>query len=105
MGDTDTLNLPVAINQEFEFHPSESPFHMTNVLTTYGKVVASPGCTVDVIYDDKIQPKSGYHTGRVTVTAHNDCGPGSCISVVHMDSHYDAASECRIKYNDECSVA
>lgn len=103
IGGTDTLNTPVAKKSVFYFHPDESPFHVTNVLTTYSKVVASAGCTVDVVYDDKIPSRYGYYTGSMAIHAHADCGPDSCINFEYLDSKYNAAGVCRVQFSDKCS--
>ena len=104
VGGTDTLNTPVATSSTFHFHTDNSPFHVTNVLTTYSKVVASPGGTVDVSYDTKIPPRFGFHTGSMTITTHADCAPDACINFEYLDSRYNAAGQCRIRFSDQCST-
>ena len=104
MGGTDTLNTPVAEGSVFYFHPDRSPFHVTNVLTTYSKVTTTPGCTVDVSYDTKIPPRFGFHTGAVTITTHADCGPDACINFEYLDPKYNAAGVCRVRFSNQCSA-
>ena len=104
VGGTETLNTPVATSSTYHFHPTTSPFHVTNVLTTYGKVVSSPGCTVDVKYDTKIPPVNGFHTGAIEITAHPDCGEGACIGFEFLDASYNAAGVCRVKFSNECAA-
>ena len=102
IGGTDSLNLPVAHSQTYNFHPENSPFQATSVLTTYSKVTASPGCTIDVVYDNKISPQSGFHTGVASITAHSDCGAGSCLNFEFLDASYNEAGKCRVKFSDRC---
>jgi hypothetical protein len=78
---------------------------MTFVHTTYSRVVATPGCTIRVEYDDRIIPTSGHHVGRATIYTESDCGPDACIGTKNLDSSYDAASECRVHYSDTCALA
>ena len=104
VGGTDTLNTAAAPSQIFYFHPTSSPFHVTNVLTTYSRVTTSAGCTVDVNYDTKIPPMSGFHTGAITITAHSDCGAGSCINFEFLSGAYNAAGVCRFMFSDQCAA-
>ena len=102
VGGTNTLNTPVASDAVFYFHPDTSPFHVTNVLTTYSTVTASPGCTIDVAYDTKIPPRFGFHTGAAVVTPHADCGPGACLHFEYLDPAYNAAGVCRVRFSEQC---
>jgi hypothetical protein len=104
IGGTETLNTATAPGAVFYFHPTNSPFHVTNVLTTYSRVTSSPGCTVDVAYDTKIPPRFGFHTGAITITAHPDCGANACINFEYLDSKYNAAGNCRIRFSDQCAA-
>lgn len=103
VGGTDTLNTAVAPSQDFYFHPTTSPFHMTDVLTTYSKVTSSNGCVLDVGYDVKIRPRFGFHTGAITIMAHSGCSAGDCINFEFLESRYDAAGKCRIRFSEECA--
>jgi hypothetical protein len=103
-GGTATLNTAAAPTQTFYFHPTTSPFHVTNVLTTYSRVTSSPGCTVDVRYDDKIPPRYGYHTGVATITPHSDCGPNSCLNLEFVDPEYNANGVCRVRFSEQCAA-
>lgn len=104
IGGTETLNTAAAPSSIFYFHPTNSPFSVTNVLTTYTKVSASSGCTIDVAYDTKIEPRYGYHTGAISITAHSDCGADACINFEFLDPKYNAAGACRIKFSDQCAA-
>jgi len=104
VGGTDTLNTAVALTQPHFFHPTTSPFHTTSVLTTYSKITASPGCTVDVVYNTKIPAQFGFHTGLATITAHPDCAEGACINIEFLDPLYNAAGACRFMFSDQCAA-
>ena len=101
VGSTDNLNLPIAHTQTYTFHPSNSPFDTTSVLTTYSKVVAT--CPVTVVYDDKIPPINGFHTGHTTIIADPSCGQGDCISFQFLEGAHDPSGVCRIVYSDVCA--
>ena len=105
IGGTETLNTAVAPSSTYYFHPTSAPFPVTNVLTTYSRVTSSPGCTVDVVYDTKIPPRFGYHTGAMQITPPSDCGVDSCINFEYLDPAYNAAAVCRIKFNAQCATA
>lgn len=102
LGTTDTLNTGTAPSDHFYFGNSE--FYVTNVLSTYAKVVPSDGCTVAVQYDTKIPPRFGYHTGTTKITPGAGCGPGSCINFEYLDSKYNDAGNCRIQFSDRCAA-
>ena len=104
VGGTETLNTNVATSQQHFFHPTTSPFHVTSVLTTYSKITASEGCTIDVVYDVKIRNQFGFHTGLATITAHSDCGEGACININNMNAAYNAAGQCRFMFSAQCAA-
>jgi len=104
IGGTETLNTAVAPGATYYFHPTNSPFHVTNVLTTYSRVTSSPGCTIDVAYDTKIPPRFGYHTGAIAITAQSDCGADACINFEYLDPKYNPSGVCRIKFSDQCAA-
>jgi len=105
VGGTDTLNTNVALTQPFFFHPTTSPFHVTSVLTTYSKINATEGCTIDVVYDTKIPAVSGFHTGAITITAHPDCGAeGACINIEFLSGAYNPSGQCRFRFSDQCAA-
>ena len=104
VGGTDTLNTPTAKEDVFYFHPDKSPFYVTNVLTTYSRVTASAGCTIDVTYDVKIAPRNGFYSGAISVTPQADCGPDSCLNFEFLDRQHDAAGACRVRFSDQCSA-
>lgn len=102
LGGTDTLNTPPALDSVWHYHHAQ--FVVTNVLSTYSRVVASAGCTVDVEYDTKIAPRYGFHTGTTKITPHADCGPGSCVSFEYLNAQYNAAGHCRLLFSDYCAA-
>jgi hypothetical protein len=102
IGGTDTLNTNAALTQTFGFHPANSPFHLTNVLTTYTRVVPTAGCTTSVTYDYKVPPQQGYYTGTTEIVAQPDCGPGSCVNLEFLDSAFNPAGTQRICYDPLC---
>lgn len=104
IGNTDVLNTAAAPSSTYFFHPTSAPFPVTNVLTTYSRVTSSPGCTVDVVYDTKIPPRFGYHTGSMQITPHADCGVGACINFEYIDPAFNAAGRCRIKFDAQCQA-
>ena len=105
IGGTDSLNLDVAHDQVYTFHPNESPFHATSVLTTYSRVTAT--CHPTVEYDDKLPPimtsKGTFHTGVATITMDPSCGPNDCISFEFEDEDRNVAGKCRIVYDATCA--
>jgi hypothetical protein len=105
MGPTSTLNTDSAPTDTWNFHPDRSPFSATSVHTTPTKIFATPACSISTIWDDRIPPVNGFHVGRATIHTGPDCGPGTCIGWKHLDSSYDAASECRVHYSDTCALA
>jgi hypothetical protein len=104
IGGTDTLNTAAGITQTFGYHPSRSPFSITNVLTTYTRIEATAGCTINVQYDTKFAPVNGHYTGAITIAAENDCGPGSCFDLIFDDSSFNAAGSQRICYDPLCEL-
>ena len=104
VGPTETLNLNRAKTDNFNFHPANSPFTTTTVLTTYSKFTTStPGCTVTAVYDDKIPPRGGFHTGAASLTMSAGCGEGTCVDIEFLDPAYNAAGKCRFRYHSECA--
>ena len=103
VGGTDSLNTPSALTDNFEFHPSKAPFFATSVLTTYTKIT-SADCEVSVVYDDRIAPRNGFHTGAATITPSPVCGPGSCIDIEFEHPQYNEAGKCRFKFNNACAA-
>jgi hypothetical protein len=103
VGGTETLNTDTALTSTYGFHPTTSPFHITNVLTTYTRISATTNCTLTTTYDEKVPSRNGYHTGAIQVTAANDCEPGDCISMHFLDSRFDERGMRRFCYAPECA--
>lgn len=105
IGGTDTLNTDLALSQTFGFHPSNSPFHLTNVLTTYTRVVPTENCTATMTYDYKVPAQRTYYTGTTQIAAEADCGPGACFNLEFLDSAFNPAGHQRICYDPLCETA
>ena len=103
VGGTETLNTDTALTSTYGFHPTTSPFHITNVLTTYTRISATTNCTLTTTYDEKVPSRNGYYTGAIQVTAANDCEPGDCISMHFLDSRFDERGMRRFCYAPECA--
>lgn len=103
LGGTDTLNTAAGLTQAFSFHPANSPFVMTHVLTTYAKITSTENCTLTTTYDNRVPSVNGYHVGAVSVSAGADCKAGSCINVEFMQASHNTNGVCRIQYHDACA--
>ena len=104
IGATPTLNTDLALTQTFGFHPSNSPFHVTNVLTTYTRIVPTENCTATMTYDTKIPPQYGYFTGATQIAAESDCGPHACFNLEFADNALNPAGSQRICYDVLCET-
>jgi hypothetical protein len=104
IGGTETLNTNVALTQTFGFHPSNSPFHVTSVLTTYTRIVPTENCTATMTYDTKVPPQRGYYTGTTQIAADADCGEGACFDIEFLDANFNPAGAQRICHDPLCET-